>query len=247
MISKICQTKKESIMSSWFKEETPLESYTPPKKSSGSGGGNSTKVWEFFLKRGESSKIVFLNADDEPVPVLDYHQLQHEGKTVKVACLKPKREVCPFCNFTDVQEDSQKWKTKVKKAHCFSILDDRGNKNDKGEKYPPQKKLRFSSEFDKKALKKLRDTIVNSEEGFFADIDSLQYTWISVLRPDEDKTAAIGEPGQAVGVLNPETYEGSLEPLSQEEILEHFITDDETIQAIAENYQIESEEIQINE
>lgn len=215
---------------SWFTQSESLEDYVPPK-GAGNGSGGFTN-YPFSLKKGHSSTVAFLDADDKPVPVIDYHVVSVGSETERVGCLKAVQKTCPFCDYCDQQPEDQQWKSRVKKAHCYTVLDDRGNVDNDGNAYPPRKVVRFSSDPDKKEIKKVRDNIVSAKKGFLKDIPTLQYALVEISREDEQKSPGIGKLGQVQGVLDISDHE-DLEPFTEEELFAHFITDEKRLAEIA--------------
>lgn len=226
-------------MSSWFTKSESLSEFTPEKKTGGGGGNN----WPFFLKAGTSSEITFLNPDEgegSNIPILHFHNLTvlKDGKPSyeRVACSMPKDGNCPFCDYTKAQPEGVQWKTRAKKVHCVSVLEDSGNENAEGELYPPTKRLRLSNEKDMATLKEHRKTIQDTKKGAMKDLNGIHLCTFSVSRSEEDKAAAIGVVGSFVVKIEADS-QPDLAPFTGDEIMSFFVTDPEEIAAIAESYQ----------
>lgn len=61
--------------------------------------GRKNSAWRFFMKEGETKRLIFLT--DDP-PIIDEHQLKLDGKWGNhYTCLKNLGETCPLCEAGD--------------------------------------------------------------------------------------------------------------------------------------------------
>lgn len=229
-------------MSSWFTSSKTLEDASANNKPSAPRQSDTFAIYPFFLKKGDAAKVTFLDEDNEPLPVIHYHEvpnLNGQGYS-RVPCAAkaatPGR--CPICEYTKSLPKEQQWKTRANEGICLTVLDDRGRTNDEGVKYPPTKRLRISNKTDTAALRSLRQQLVDDTDGLLASINQLQYTTVVMSRDENDaKSPRIGKVGQVVGVLDSSKYDIDLSPLTQEEILKYFVSDEAEIQAFYAKYE----------
>lgn len=200
---------------SWFNTGQTVADYVPEKKT------GKLISYPFSLKKGESTKIVILNPDDLPPPVLHFHTIQVGEVYERVLCNLPAGDdYCHFCEYTKTLPETSQWKMAVKKALCFTILDLTEREDGKGGVYPPNRRLRLTADAQMKNLQ----TVFHLIENDLDDIDGLQYAILKVHRKDEDKSAAVGEVLTAIKSLDKSKYDPEiLQPFTEEEILAQFV------------------------
>lgn len=201
---------------SWFNTGQTVADFVPDPK-----GAKKAITYPFTMARGESTKIVILNPDDNPPPVLHFHTIQAGEFYERVLCTLPDgRDYCHFCEHTKTLPEKSQWKTAVKKAMCFTILDLTEREDGKGGVYPPSRRLRLTADPQMKNLQ----TIYHMIENDLDNIDALQYAVLKIHRKDEDKSAAIGEVLTPLKMLDKSQYdEDILQPFTEEEILTQFV------------------------
>ena len=201
---------------SWFNTGQTVADFVPePKK-----GGQNTS-YPFSMRKGESTKIVILNPDDTPPPVLHFHTVQAGEIYERVLCNLPAgNDYCHFCEYTKTLPEKSQWKMAVKKAMCFTILDLTEREDKNGGVYPPSRRLRLTADAQMKNLQ----TVFHLIENDLDNVDTLQYAVLKVHRKDEDKSAAVGEVLTALKTLDKSQYdEELLQPFTEEEILSQFV------------------------
>lgn len=203
-----------------------------PKASS----ANASKNWHFAMEPGENVNIAFLNHDDEDVPPMHYHVVMHDKKVKKVCCMAADHlgGDCHFCKYTAAQPQNDQWKTQLKKEFCYTILDDRDEKDEAGNPRLPKKRLRLSTVTDHKNIKRKRSFVIDKQKK-----DGLRLKWITLVRdPSLDKQPKVGILDQVVGTEVDESKFDSdfLEPFTFDEILVQFVSDPDEINRIAQDY-----------
>lgn len=204
---------------SWFQQGQKISEFKPNTKKTSAING-----FPFSLDKGESAKIVILNPDEDPPPVLHFHTVPDpSGKFFhRVICALPEDDSCHFCDYAKTLPEGTQWRMGVKKVCCFTILDLRETKDKNGNTYPPQRKLRLTQEGQMKNLQKVWHMIEHDPD--YSDIPSLQYSVLTVTRSNEDKSPGIGEAVPPRRMLDLESYDPALlQPMTEEEMLSYFV------------------------
>jgi hypothetical protein len=199
----------------------------------------SASNWPFSMDLDEDVRIAFLNADDDDIPPIHYHNVMNaDGKLRRVLCTASEHlgGYCHMCEYTAAQPQSEQWKTMLRPEFCYTILDYRPESGK-----PMEKKIRLSTKNDNKLLMSLKKSAVEK-----MGKDALQLNWIELSRPStEDKPAKIGKFGQILGEVDVESFnesheEGFLNPFTFEEILVQFVQDEQEREDIYKLYPINS-------
>jgi hypothetical protein len=117
----------------WFQSGS-LDNYKPEPRNT----FDSSKIFNFSLKYGESAKVVFLN-DGGDVTNIRIHRIWGVREhTVNVPCSAPAGKTCPIC---EVHKRTGNKKLKAEVYYYFSILDLRPYKRQDGTEVPMTRKV----------------------------------------------------------------------------------------------------------
>lgn len=152
------------------------------------------KNHRFFLKKGESRKIIFLtNGDDSPC--IWEHEVLVDGRYQTVTCLKSAEgQQCPLCEQAEKIGKGRRYS-----AMFFTILDTTEWTDKGGKTHSNEKKMLV-------AKKDIVSKIKRKKEKLEKDGSSLRGAVFEVFRSNSDKSPRVGDEFEFSGVVNLEEY-----------------------------------------